>query len=158
MFSRCVILVVLMLLPAFNSIAQLVSPAVTDAYGYKFSQNGTFIDMSIGELAITTIKSSDQVITQGFLQPISIEQPCVEPELVYYPNPVVKELTVAAIDCDVLVDHIETYDLFGKQVLLASSKNNKVDLSPIGTGVYIIRAYAADGQLIGTLKIVKTTV
>jgi len=138
--------------------AQKLSPTVTDAVGYRFSQGGTYVDMSVGELAVTTISASGNVITQGFLQPIKIEQPCATPTLVYYPNPVVRTMTLAATDCDVVVTYIEAYDLFGKEVLVAPATNNEVDLSPIGVGVYLLRAYAEDGQLLGTVKIIKITV
>ena len=137
--------------------AQKLTPTVTDAYGYRFSRQGTYVDMSVGELAVTTIGSAATVITQGFLQPISIEQPCDNPTLVYYPNPVTKTMTLSATDCDVYVNYVEAYDLFGKAVLASPTNNNQVDLSPIGVGVYILRAYAEDGRLIGTVKIIKIT-
>jgi len=138
--------------------AQIVTPAVTDTHSYNYGKNGVFIDMSIGELAITTLTSSSQIITQGFLQPISIEQPCDIPELVYYPNPVRDKITIEATDCDVSVAYIIAYDLFGKLVLEADASENTVDLASIGVGVYLIRVFANDAQLLGTLKIIKITV
>jgi type IX secretion system substrate protein len=138
--------------------AQKITPTVTDGNSYKYGQNGIYIDMSIGELAIRTIKSPTQIITQGFLQPIYLEQPCAIPELVYYPNPVEKEVTLGAIDCDIYVTYVEAYDMFGKTVLVTKAIENKVDLSPIGVGVYILRVFGNEGLLLGNIKIIKTTV
>ena len=152
-----IVLVTGMLFSSLIASAQNVTPTVTDGNSYNYSKNGIFVDMSIGELAISTIKTSSQIITQGFLQPISIEQPCAEPELVYYPNPVQTDITITAIDCDVKVDYIEVFDTYGKNVLWVTAIENKIDLSPIGVGVYIIRVYAREGQLLGNLKIIKTT-
>ena len=71
--------------------AQNIAPNVANAYGYQFERNGVYIDASIGELAVSTLNSASFIVTQGYLQPISIEQPCSNPELVYYPNPVVEK-------------------------------------------------------------------
>jgi len=138
--------------------AQQLSPQVTYASGFGFSQQEVFVDMSVGELAITTISTAGQTITQGFLQPIKLSVPCSDAQLAYYPNPVISTITLAATDCDLLVDYIEAYDLFGKLVLQTATVDNVADLSSIGVGVYLLRAYTADRQLLGVAKIVKTTI
>jgi len=152
------LLVMSMFWATCGASAQIVTPSVTDTHSYNYGRNGVFIDMSIGELAITTLETSSQIITQGFLQPISIEQPCDEPELVYYPNPVVDKLTIEDTECDVSVAYIMAYDLFGKSVLIADASKNTIDLASIGVGVYMIRVFASNDQLLGTLKIIKITV
>ena len=151
------LLVILCLLTVSQLHAQNVSPSMADGSGYHFAKDGVYIDMSVGELAVSTLTISSQVITQGFLQPMSIEQPCASPELIYYPNPVVDKMTIAALDCDIHVSFVEVFDLFGKLALVTESEENIVDLTPIGVGVYFLRAYADSGQLIGTVKIIKTT-
>lgn len=151
-------LVMVMIWFTYSASAQIVSPTVTASHSYNYQKNGVFIDMSIGELAITTLESSSQIITQGFLQPISIEIPCDIPELIYFPNPVVDRITIEASYCDVHVKYIEAYDLFGKSVLVAEASENVIDLTSIGVGVYLLRVYANDEQLLGTIKIIKITV
>lgn len=151
-------LVMVMIWFTYSASAQIVSPTVTDNHSYNYQKNGVFIDMSIGELAITTLESSSQIITQGFLQPISIEIPCDIPELIYFPNPVVDRITIEASYCDVHVKYIEAYDLFGKSVLVAEASENVIDLTSIGVGVYLLRVYDNDEQLLGTIKIIKITV
>jgi hypothetical protein len=151
------LLAMVLIWTVFPASAQLVSPTVTDGHSYNYNINGVFIDMSIGELAITTLESSTQIITQGFLQPTLIEQPCVEPELVYYPNPVVTHITIEATSCDVHVEYVEAYDLFGKSVLIADANENSIDLSSIGVGVYMLRVFASNSELMGTIKIIKIT-
>ncbi len=143
---------------SFSAHAQLVSPAVTDSHSYSYSQNGVFIDMSIGELAVVTLEGSSQIITQGFLQPIKMEHPCDIPDLVYYPNPVVDIITIKATECDVYVKYVEAYDLFGKSVLVTDAYENTIDLTPIGVGVYMLRIFADNSQLLGTIKIIKISV
>ncbi len=137
--------------------AQKVAPEVSFASGYSFAEGDVYIDMSFGEFAITTISSSDQIITQGFLQPFKIELPCATPDLVYYPNPVVKSLTIEALDCEVDLAYVEVFDLLGTTVLTAAPTNNLVDLSSIGVGVYIIRTFNSSMQFLGSIKIVKVS-
>ena len=143
---------------ASNILAQNISPSVTNTYAYKFTNSGVYVDISIGEVAVKTIKSSNLILTQGYLQPISIDQPCASPSLVYYPNPVVNSITLAASNCDLSLSYVEVNDLFGKKVLTANASNNLVDLTSVGVGIYILRVYDSVGELIGTVKIVKTTV
>jgi hypothetical protein len=152
------LLVMVFILATYSASAQLVSPTVTDSHSYNYHNNGVYIDMSIGELAITTLESSSQIITQGFLQPTSIEQPCDIHELVYYPNPVVDKITIEATYCDVHVKYVEAYDLFGKSVLVADASENTIDLASIGVGVYMLRVFASNAKLLGTIKIIKITV
>ena len=141
-----------------NILAQSVSPSVTNAIAYKFANSGFYVDMSIGEVAIKTIKSSNLILTQGYLQPISIAQPCSSPGLIYYPNPVINSITLAASNCDLSLSYVEVNDLFGKKVLTVDASNNLIDLTPIGVGIYILRVYNIEGELIASLKIVKITV
>jgi type IX secretion system substrate protein len=154
---RC-LLVSGILFSFFAIHAQNVTPAVAEAFNYSYGRNGVYVDMSIGELAIATIGSPQNIITQGFLQPIDIEQPCDIPVLVSYPNPVVDKVTIEATECDVYVAYVETYDLFGKSVLVANARENTIDLTSIGVGVYLLRVYANNAQLLGTIKIIKITV
>jgi hypothetical protein len=137
--------------------AQKVAPEVSFASGYSFSQGDVYIDMSFGEFAVTTIGSSNQIITQGFLQPLNIEIPCSKPEFVYYPNPVVKTITIEALDCDVDLAYVEIFDLLGTTVLTAAPTDNLVDLSSLGVGVYIIRTFNSSMQFLGSIKVVKVT-
>ena len=144
-----------MLLLMDYTMCQQISPKVNGVGGLAFSSNGLYIDMSIGEFAVSTIQSSENIITQGFLQPISIEQPCSNPEITYYPNPVVDQMNIEAVDCDVTIEMVEVVDLFGKLALLSYPVNNIVDMSPVGVGVYILKLFNGEEQLIGSIKIVK---
>ncbi len=156
--NRKMIIAGLLWLAFWPGYAQQLSPQVTYAPGFGYKQQAVFVDMSVGELAITTISTAGQTITQGFLQPIKLSVPCSDAKLAYYPNPVISTITLAATDCDLLVDYVEAYDLFGKLVLQTTTVDNVADLSAIGVGVYLLRAYTADRQLLGVAKIVKTTI
>ncbi len=97
-------------------------------------------------------------ITQGFLQPIDLKQPCGDVVLRAFPNPVVKGMRIYAEGCDIDIAHIKTYDLFGKLVYEGKPINNQVNFSSIGVGVYLVRAYNQHNQVVGVVKIIKTTI
>ena len=134
---------------------QQVVPSDNGSSGLFFSQDGLFIDMSSGEIAVSTIQTGNTIITQGYLQPIGIEQPCSNPQIVYYPNPVINRITIEAVECDFKLGRVEAVDLFGKLALETSAYENSVDLTPIGVGIYILQVFNTEDQFIGSVKIVK---
>ena len=64
---------------------------------------------------------------------------------------------IPILDCDLSIEYAEVYDLFGKNVLEGTVVDNSMDLSELGVGVYIIRAYNSVQQVVGSLKIIKIT-
>jgi hypothetical protein len=145
----------MMLVPKGYLAAQFIAPQINSSGNLSYLSPEQYVDMSIGELAITTLEGSDNIITQGFLQPIRIDQPCATPELTYYPNPVVDMMELKAVDCDVQIGMVEAVDLFGKSSLIAYPVENVVDLTAIGVGIYILKVFNTSQQLIGSIKIVK---
>ena len=137
---------------------QYLSPEVINVSGLSYSTGEDYFDMSVGEVAVTTLSIGQSSITQGFLQPISLFSPCSDITLIYYPNPVIKDITIIAAGCDLELDFIQAYDMFGKLVLEGPAIDNTIDLTTIGVGVYLLRAYDKKRVAIGTVKIVKTTV
>lgn len=150
--------IILLMFGSLTIKAQRLSPEVVNSAAFIYSSGDRYFDMSVGEIAISTISGGQSVITQGFLQPISLYTPCAEFTLAYYPNPVINEITISASGCDLELDFVEAYDLFGKIVLSGATIDNKIDLSTIGVGVYLLRAYTEERQEIGTVKIVKTSI
>lgn len=137
---------------------QYITPEVVNSAGLTFNTNNQYFDMAVGEVAITTLSIGQSAVTQGFLQPISMFFPCSDIKLIYYPNPVIKEITIIAAGCDLELDYVEAYDTYGKKVLEGTTLDNTIDLSTIGVGVYLLRAFNKDRVAIGTVKIVKTTI
>ncbi len=138
--------------------AQQVSSSVLNGFGGSASIQGQTYDSSLGELAISTIQAGGYIITQGFLQPIDLKVACGDVVLKSFPNPVVSEITIFAEGCDVEVASVKTYDLFGKLVHEGNTMNNKISFSSIGVGVYLVRAYTKNNQVVGVVKILKTTI
>ena len=155
---RIPLLVLLMAIMSTKTYAQQIESQVINSFGSSILIDDKTFDVSIGELAISTISSNGFSITQGFLQPIDLKLPCGDVVLKAFPNPVLTGIRIYAEGCDVEIAHIKTYDLFGKLVYEGKPINNQVNFSSIGVGVYLVRAYNQHNQVVGVVKIIKTTI
>jgi len=147
-----------MVILPIKSNAQQVSSSVLNGFGASISVQGQTFDSSMGELAVSTINAGGYIITQGFLQPIDLKIACGDVVLKSFPNPVISEITIFAEGCDVEVASVKTYDLYGKLVHVGNPINNKITFSNIGVGVYLVRAYNRNNQIVGVVKILKSTI
>lgn len=146
----CVLLA--LLLPRFGK-AQNGLPSVTNLAGYDFSASGVITTVSIGEPAILTLTSDNYIITQGFLQPEIL--PCKDITFNYYPNPTKGEMTVEAFGCEAKIKSIEILDMWGRIIAsLTPTKDNKLQLGFLSSGVYIMKISLSNGQ-VNTISIVK---
>lgn len=151
-------LVTLLWVIAAPICAQKIDAQVFNGFGASQVNGNRNYDISVGEMAVSTITANGYYITQGFLQPIDLKLPCGDVELIAFPNPVVEEMTIYAEGCDIEVEKVKTYDLFGKMVYEGHTLNNKINFSSIGVGVYLVRTFNKDEQELGVVKILKTTI
>lgn len=160
-FTQIVIVLLLTFLLAniaAVTYAQHLSSNVVNGFGSTITAQKITFDSSLGELAVSTITAGGYAITQGFLQPIDLKIPCGDVTLLAFPNPVLLEMTIFADGCDIEVASVKTYDLFGKLVYEGIPVNNKINFSSIGVGVYLVRAFDNDNQVVGVVKILKSTI
>lgn len=136
-------------------LGQKVMPSVTNMAGFDLSAAGLVTTLSIGEPAITTLSSEQATVTQGFLQPEIL--PCRDVSFTYYPNPAVDEITIEAFGCEVKIESIQVFDIWGRLIgSLIPSKDNKVQLGHISQGVYLMKITLTNGQ-VNTVEIVKVS-
>ena len=155
---RFVLLVLFLSNWQVDLLAQEITPQLIAGSGWMVNIGNQQYDMSVGELGVTTISNGTYTITQGFQQPIDLFTPCAEFQLNYYPNPVGNRITIISTGCDLELGFVEAYDTFGKIIASGTTEGNEVDLSELGLGVYLLRAYTVDMQAIGVVKIVKSTI
>ncbi len=132
--------------PLFGA-AQGMMPSVTNLSGFDGIVNNFTITSSIGESITTTLTS------QGFLQPEIL--PCINVEFRYYPNPATDEVTVEAFGCEVQIESIQLFDLWGRLIPgITLGKNNKVKLKDLSQGVYLMQVFLANGTS-NAIKVLK---
>lgn len=128
----------------FFGAAQGLMPSVTNLSGFDGTVNNFAITSSIGEPIITTLTTPDIIITQGFLQPEIL--PCANIEFRYYPNPAIDDITVEAFGCEVQIESIQLFDLWGRIIPgITLGKNNKVKLKDLSQGVYLMQVFLTNG-------------
>src|SRR6478735_10244421 len=115
-------------------LAQGVSPSVTNIAGFDMTMNDFVVTVSIGEPAITTLASSTNYVTQGFLQPEIL--PCPDFNISYYPNPAKDYITIEALGCDVQIQSFQIIDIWGRVLTTTKpAKDNKVNLTGLSQGM-----------------------
>jgi hypothetical protein len=135
---------------------QLVSTA-----GDFYQNNSGSLSFSLGELAIETFLSTNNILTQGFQQTnlvaVSIKElPGLDFEISVYPNPV-KDIVVLKIPSEKLVGkQYKLYDMDGKllQIKLLNETETEISFSSLTPATYFIKVGEGEKEL-KTFKIVK---
>jgi hypothetical protein len=136
--------------------AQDISPHVVNTTGNQFTNANFSLEYSVGEIAIATLSNSIYQLTQGFLQSdmsSTVTGLLASNELEnfsIYPNPTENELYVEAADANA----IEVYNQLGLMVAEYTIKE-KITLSNLTSGIYFLKIYNTQNQLIKTSKITK---
>ena len=142
---KTVLFTFLAMLCSVFCLAQNLTSSVTNLAGYDLSTAGLITTVSIGEPAIITLTSDNNIITQGFLQPEVL--PCKDLFFSYYPNPTKGELTVEAFGCEVKIKSIQVLDIWGRLITtIPQAKNNKLELGFLSSGVYVLKVALNNGQ------------
>lgn len=145
-----------LLLPFTIRAQQSIAPSVNNLVGLDAKLSDAFIATSIGEPAITTLKTSKGgYITQGFLQPELL--PCADLEFKYYPNPAKDIITIEAYGCEVRITSMEILDLWGRLLTTVTpTKDHQVNLGDLAQGVYLVKVKLTNDD-VHTISIVKTS-
>jgi hypothetical protein len=152
---RIVITLLLFVITPLFGAAQRIAPEVINLAGRDLEGTGAVITVSIGEPAIATFFNTDFILTQGFLQPAIL--PCEEFELVYYPNPTPDDMIIKVLGCDVKIEAMQLFDVWGRIITTISpTKDNKVKLGDISPGAYFIKVYYTNSET-ETIKIAKVS-
>jgi hypothetical protein len=125
--------------------AQEAGPRVVNSLGLVQKFENVSMEASIGEIAITTLTSLDNTITQGFLQPME-ESPCASVDIIYYPNPTQDLVTIEAIGCDNQIVSVEVIDVWGRLLeTFTPDEESKVSMATFSQGLYLLKVTLKTG-------------
>ncbi len=151
-------LLFLLLLCSFKEVvAQNLSPTVVNSSGGVIINQSHSLEWSLGEVSVTTINSNDNLLSQGFLQPIiSGTVPAKdlfdESKFKAYPNPVSAEL-IMETDLKEIAS-VAVFDLAGK-LLMKTAFQTRLDLKHLNRGLYVVALFNKQAQFLHALKITK---
>jgi len=139
-----------------------IAPDVFASSGNCFVNSTASLSWTLGEPLSETDISSTNSLTQGFQQPVSIVVTNVtEPisnsgNVTAYPNPFTSTIYLQNNDEGKTLQ-VELVSMEGKTVFTKTmtTQQEQFDLSEFSNGIYFLKVYNADKQLIQTLKIDK---
>lgn len=140
--------------------SQSVSKQVTASSGASITDGTTKLTTTIGEPIVGKIENNT-IISQGFLGKIqsstfSVETQLNEASIKLYPNPVTEYLSIDfnTIHTDV---NLTLYSMEGKEVYRTkfNKQQNKVNLSRLSNGTYLIQLTMPKTQQTKSFKIIK---
>lgn len=150
----------------FCAMGQSIERNVIASTGRSASAGNIQVDYTLGEVAITTLQSPANKLTQGFHQPTDIsvgisQQPNWLLQLEAYPNPTENRLTLSITASAPALFTATIYDVAGRNtgLLLRGETNEKyvgnIDVSQLSAGAYFIHLTDANGKHAGTLRFQK---
>ena len=147
------LVIYLLIFVTFHSYSQ----KLVNASGNTISNNNFIVEYSIGEIGITTLSASANIITQGLLQPsLKIPNPgCgyINDTIQYFPNPTRDKIRIVG-----RYNWIHSFIIYatdGKLVGNRSYFNNHIDVSHLAAGIYLVVLYPGCEGKFKTLKILK---
>ena len=142
-----------------NSIAlDLISST-----GDYFHHENVSMSFSLGEIAINTLESDNQVITQGFQQSrlpifdVYIVDPVFRSDILIYPNPAYASLFIDLKQNKLKEYNLEIYNLLGEKVhdIKLNKRITELNIQPLQNSIYILKIKNADNQVIACSKLSK---
>jgi len=148
-----------------NLFGQKLTPTVISSGGDFHAAGGYTLSSTIGEIAVTTLKSGSYTLTQGFQQPYDIGTGIKETGLDWsisaYPNPVSEFLNIRFDLTDPIDLNVEIMDMSGRKHMIRElyyvtpGEIVTFDMSGFVRGVYMVRIYTPDWRVQKTYKIQK---
>lgn len=139
-----------------TSDAQNLSPTVLNSSGGVIQNSAISLEWSLGELAVSTIGTPSNLLTQGFLQPnlniVGTEDLFDESRFAVFPNPVSGFLALRTDIQDIKT--IQVHDVFGR-LAVQSHFQPVLDLNNLDSGVFIVTLFNGRNQFLHSFKICK---
>ena len=156
------------------SSAQSVSPAIINVTGQSANSGNYQFEWSIGEsAAITTMTSSNLIVTSGLLQSIVPYRPIpntsnnfLPDEIKIYPNPTRNIIEINILHAIAGKNKLELFDIQGRKMMekefeyYGGGRVEKWDLSRLAAGLYFLHIqllHPVSGQALkkGAFRIIK---
>ncbi len=120
------------------------------------SSDSVYASVSIGESVVSTLKQSNNFVSQGFLQAdpnntIGLDSKWTGTETIIYPNPFDQQIQISS---NLEFDSFCLYDCFGK-LIESNTFSPIMNLEHLNVSTYLLVLYSENNQVIRSFKIVK---
>ncbi len=147
---------------SFVANAQQIKQQVINSSGSVFSNNSISVSFNVGEPLTSMLSTIDNIVSQGFIQPIKSDVPTalkefaqMDDNFMLFPNPSVGSVNLTTNEPKTTLTHVDIYASDGRLMLSKTLTNNSFDMSSLSDGIYWIRPISNDKQF-SLKKIVKT--
>lgn len=145
---------------AYFGFSQTISHAVLGATGTTMSNSSGQLTVSLGETSIKLYQSTNQMLSEGFIQPKMSEKDLTEisfsemegNKLSIYPSPFTSQLTILF---DGEISLAQVYGLDGQLIASTKEAKSSIDFTNFAAGIYFVKAFDEKSQLIETKKAIK---
>lgn len=141
--------------------AQKIEQQVINSSGSNFSNNGITVTSNVGQTVIALLSSNNNIVTQGFLQPIKSDLPTALLEFAklddgfdVFPNPTNGNVSLSFKDASTSLTRVDVYGSDGRLVI-SSNPKTEVDLTALSDGIYWVRPIS-ENKSFGLKKLIKT--
>ncbi len=141
---------------------QTIEPGLISSSGTEFTKNNIALSWSLGEINITTINSSDAILTQGFQQTGIYTTATLNPELNYdlsiFPNPSKDFITIKFEDGLNNFKSFHILDINGKICHngIFTANEQIINIRNFTAGLYFVSIVEGKGIILTNIKILKT--
>jgi len=161
--DKKILLLVYTLIITFYVRGQSISPMVIANSGTYVSTGTNSLEFTLGELAVSTLNNTGNIITQGFHQTYTGSSYINEEEVGFtvnvYPNPTYHEVNVVLNSLLPMEFTAVVYDSYGRQIFnssVSSSSKLTLDFTTLAAGTYFITLHNSINHLsIKTIQIQK---
>jgi hypothetical protein len=149
------------------SYSQSISRSVISSNGRFVSNASGSLSSNAGEIAVTTLFSTNNILTEGFVQPVNEITTGIKPispdteNISLYPNPATDNIyiTTGSFNNSLI---IEIYDVQGRKLILNSgfertSENSySFNIISLDSGIYFMKIIDKNtNQSVGFIRLVK---
>ncbi|MEJ7738360.1 MAG: T9SS type A sorting domain-containing protein [Chitinophagaceae bacterium] len=150
------------------SFAQQASPAVIASGGGTTKTGSIYLDWTLGELAIESIKSAKYMYTQGFHQPVLVVERIENNSnlivknysISVFPNPATSILTIQLHFIPATPLSVSLFDGHGKLILRkkipAISQLFQLNVGAYAQGAYYLQIQNTEGSVLSNYNVIKT--
>jgi hypothetical protein len=146
----------LFLVTALHANAQTIERQLISCSGFSASLTTTEMDCTVGEPQIAFEATSENILSQGFLQPniddiIRVKE-STSGFLLVYPNPTRDHFTIQS---EQIIQGLELFDASGRLVFKSSPQTNLIEIHPegIAQGFYHIKVATTQGVITKNIQI-----
>jgi Secretion system C-terminal sorting domain len=147
------ILISIILLSSFAAQAQKIQQQVVNTSGETFSNNEIAITSSVGENLTATLVNNNNIVSQGFIQPIKSDLPTslkayekMDDNFTLFPNPSVGFFSLEMSNQSTILNRVDVYASDGRLIISKTITTNLLDISSLPDGIYWVHPISVNKQ------------